>query len=32
MPECRGCGVNSRRSWCEICDIVVPHITGQDSN
>ena len=32
MPECRGCGVNSRRIWCEICDIVVPHITGQDSN
>ena len=32
MPECRGCGVSSRRKWCEICDIVVPHITGQDSN
>ena len=29
---CRGCGVFCTRSWCDICRIVVPHITGQDSS
>jgi len=32
MVECRGCGVPRSRSWCDICRIVVPHITGQDSS
>ena len=30
--ECRGCGVFCTKSWCDICRIVVPHITGQDSS
>mgnify|MGYP001178588181 CR=1 FL=1 len=32
MAECRGCGVSCSRSWCEICQIVVPHITGADAS
>ena len=32
MTECRGCGVSCSRNWCDICRIVVPHITGQDSS
>ena len=32
MAECRGCGTPCNMSWCEICKIVVPHITGQDSS
>ena len=32
MVECRGCGISHSRSWCDICRIVVPHITGQDSS
>ena len=32
MAECRGCGVSCSRNWCDICRIVVPHITGQDSS
>ena len=32
MVECRGCGISCSRSWCDICRIVVPHITGQDSS
>ena len=30
--ECRGCGVFCTRSWCDLCRIVIPHITGQDSS
>ena len=30
--ECRGCGVFCTKSWCDLCRIVVPHITGQDSS
>ena len=30
--ESRGCGVFCTKSWCDICRIVVPHITGQDSS
>ena len=32
MAECRGCGISCRRNWCDLCKIVVPHITGQDAS
>ena len=32
MAECRGCGISCRRNWCNLCKIVVPHITGQDAS
>jgi len=32
MEECRGCGISCRRNWCNLCKIVVPHITGQDAS
>ena len=32
MAECRGCGISCRRHWCNLCKIVVPHITGQDAS
>jgi len=32
MAECRGCGISCRGNWCDLCKIVVPHITGQDAS
>jgi len=33
VQECQGCGyeLNSKRKWCEICEIVVPRIIGRDT-